>query len=190
MLFPSFQHQLKVMHVTLCWLKAVFSRADLFEAGSARVNSVQPRAECILGCIKQRGQQVKRGDSPPVFSFGAASSWILLGVLDCTTQKRMLRLLEALRGGTKDGSRAGGMSCEEAEGTGGVQPGEEADRWPHCSLQHRGEGKQSEVPGSAPSWELLAEGEWHRAMPGLGTGKHFCPMRGQIKEQASSGGGW
>lgn len=52
MLFPSFQHQLKVIHVTLCWLKAVFSRADLFEAGSARVNSVQPRAECILGCIK------------------------------------------------------------------------------------------------------------------------------------------
>lgn len=97
----------------------------------------------------------------------------------------MLRFLEAFRRGTK----AGGASCEEAEGTGGFQPGDKSlrgDLSAPCSALGRG---NSEVLGSAPSWELVAEGEWHRATPGPGIGNHFCTMRSQIKEQASSRAG-
>lgn len=81
------------------------------------------------------------------------------------------------------------MSCEERLRVPGLSSLEETKSGPHSSLQLPEEGKQREVPSSAPSWELVAEGKWYRATPGEGWDGYWETFlyreRGQTLEQAS-----
>lgn len=88
---------------------------------------------------------VKEGDVPAILVL----VWPHIEYLSSSglhNTKRTLRSMDTSKGGTKAGNRAEGMFCEErlrALGRGGREV-------PHCSPQRPDEGKQREVPGSAP----------------------------------------
>lgn len=113
-------------------------------AGSGRVSSVpwQPREETPpLGASNTASPAVKRGDYTTVFLHQCSLTWSAVGSSEPCSLTRMWVSLDAPKGGQKSWWKCWKISCEEELRTFSLFGGEEAEGWPHNSLQLSEEGK-------------------------------------------------